>query len=186
MTAFRPNVNLTPLRQGDLDGLCGVYSVLNALQWLLPGARNVKYLNGLFDELMGPVVRIGNVRDGGEESLIQGVHTHVRGRVKEKFDADFLLQALEDEARAHSTPDKTMEAMFDREHRGVFVFGFEGMDSHFTVARGVTGAEALLFDSWGYKTFERRKMIWGAKSKGAVDDDKIVVDPKEFYWLTIG
>ena len=28
-----------PLRQGDLDGLCWVYAVLNALQFLVPKAR---------------------------------------------------------------------------------------------------------------------------------------------------
>jgi hypothetical protein len=36
MTAFHLNLHLKPLRLGDLDGLCGVYAILNALQSLLP------------------------------------------------------------------------------------------------------------------------------------------------------
>jgi hypothetical protein len=39
------NVHLKPLRQGDLDGFCGVYAILNALQWLLPKARDTDPLN---------------------------------------------------------------------------------------------------------------------------------------------
>ena len=27
---------IKPMRQGDLDGLCGVYSIINAIRWLCP------------------------------------------------------------------------------------------------------------------------------------------------------
>jgi hypothetical protein len=37
------NYDYKPLRQGDLDGLCGVYAVLNALQWLVPEAQNSEF-----------------------------------------------------------------------------------------------------------------------------------------------
>ena len=31
---------LRPLMQGDLDGLCGLYSLLNAVQWALHTCTN--------------------------------------------------------------------------------------------------------------------------------------------------
>jgi hypothetical protein len=43
------NDHLKPLRQCDLDGLCGVYAILNALQWHLPKARDTDYLTKLFN-----------------------------------------------------------------------------------------------------------------------------------------
>ena len=36
---------MKPLRQGDLDGLCGVYAVLNVTQLLVPKARDWGSIN---------------------------------------------------------------------------------------------------------------------------------------------
>jgi len=58
MTAFHLNPHLKPLRQGDLDGLCGVYAILNALQWLLPKARDTDYLTKLFDKTSAKFIRL--------------------------------------------------------------------------------------------------------------------------------
>jgi hypothetical protein len=55
------NVHLMPLRQGDLDALCGVYAILNALQWLLPKAKDTDYLTNLFDKIIGAIYTIENL-----------------------------------------------------------------------------------------------------------------------------
>ena len=58
MTVFKLNPHLKPLRQGDLDGLCGVYAILNALQWLLPKALDTDYLTKLLDKTIGKIYTI--------------------------------------------------------------------------------------------------------------------------------
>ena len=73
MTAFHLNLHLKPLRQGDLDGLCGVYAILNALQWLLPKALDTDYLTKLFDKTIGKIYTIEKIRDGGEEPELRDV-----------------------------------------------------------------------------------------------------------------
>ena len=142
-----------PLRQGDLDGLCGVYAVLNALQYLVPKAQKDDFLPKTFDALMGRVVNIKNVRHGGEEPEIAALHAFVDKRAKRLLKVDF--RRFPQGRQGFATPDLAMEAKFKEKEKGVFVFGFEGRDSHFTVARSVTPTRVMLFDSWEYGWFER-------------------------------
>ena len=171
-----------PLRQGDLDGLCGVYAVLNALQYLVPGAQGYEFLSKTFDALMGDVICIHNVRDGGEEPEIAAVHAFVAKRAKRLLKVDFLR--VPHGRQGFKTPDLAMEAKFKEKEKGVFVFGFEGRDSHFTVAHSVTPTRVMLFDSWEYGFFEREAFVWGAPEK--TRSKKVIVDPKEFDWFTLG
>jgi hypothetical protein len=145
-----------PLRQGDLDGLCGVYAVLNALQWLVPEAQDPDFLTKLFDRMMGSIININHVRDGGEEPEIQVVHAFVAEVAKKKFKVNFNRIPRDSDAKAFKTPDLAMEAKFKEKERGVFVFGFEGLDSHFRIT---------LFDSWEYPYFDR-----GCETPDAVED----------------
>ena len=174
-----------PLRQGDLDGLCGVYAVLNALQWLVPEAQDPDFLTKLFDRMMGSIININHVRDGGEEPEIQVVHAFVAEVAKKKFKVNFNRIPRDSDAKAFKTPDLAMEAKFKEKERGVFVFGFEGLDSHFSVARAVTAKRITLFDSWEYPYFDRGLFVWGAQKK-KTKSERIIVNPKEFDWMTIG
>lgn len=172
-----------PLRQGDLDGLCGVYAVLNALQFLYPRAGE-EFLRGVFDGLLKNDITIKHVRKGGEEPEIRDVHAFVAKEAKKKFKIDFLRTPWGAERKPSETPDVTMASKFKTKENGVFVFGFEGRDSHFTVARAVTPTRVLLFDSWEYDYFEREAFKWGAPKSSK--SDKVVVNPREFDWMTIG
>jgi hypothetical protein len=172
-----------PLRQGDLDGLCGVYAVLNALQWLVPETQHYEYLTKLFDEMMGSIIHIKHVRDGGEEPEIEVVHAFVAEKVKKKFKVNFVRLQCGAAKKAFKTPDLAMEAKFKENEKGVFVFGFEGKDSHFTVAHAVTAKRVTLFDSWEYRYFERNLFVWGAPKRSK--SEKIIVNPQEFDWMTI-
>ena len=43
--------DMTPFRQGDLDGLCGIYVIINCVRFLCPEA-NGKFLHKLFTVLV--------------------------------------------------------------------------------------------------------------------------------------
>ena len=116
-----------PLRQGDLDGLCGVYAVLNALQWLVPAAQNYYALAKLFNKMMGSIINIDHVRDGGEEPEIEVVHAFVAEAAKRKFKVNFVRVPRGSDAKLFKTPDLAMEAKFKEKEKGVFIFGFEGI-----------------------------------------------------------
>ncbi len=173
-----------PLRQGDLDGLCGVYAVLNALQWLVPAAQNFNDLTKLFNKMMGSIIHIDDVRDGGEEPEIEVVHAFVAEAANRKFKVNFVRVPRGADAKVFKTPDLAMEAKFKEKEKGVFIFGFEGLDSHFTVARAVAAKRVMLFDSWEYRYLERDLFVWGAPKRSK--SEKVIVNPKEFDWFTIG
>ncbi len=82
-------------------------------------------------------------------------------------------------------PDQAMQSVFDTEKGGVFVFGFEGFDSHWTVARGVTANEVILYDSWEYVTFDRGKFAWSDPKIDIAKSDKIVISPPDLNWISI-
>ena len=130
---------------------------------------------------MGRVVNIKNVRHGGEEPEISAVHAFVARRAKRLLGVDF--RRVPQGKQGFATPDLAMEAKFKEKEKGVFVFGFEGRDSHFTVARSVTPTRVMLFDSWEYGWFEREAFVWGAPKNPK--SNKIIVNPKEFDWFTV-
>ncbi len=173
-----------PLRQGDTDGLCEVYAVINALQFLVPKARDLDFLLRTFDGLMGAVIHIKNVRNGGKEPEIAAVHAFVAKRAKAELKVDFRRVLHGGGDKAFNSPDLAMEAKFKEKEKGVFVFGFEGRDSHFTAAHSVTPTRVMLFDSWEYGWFEREAFVWGAPEK--TRSKKVIVNPEEFDWFTLG
>lgn len=190
MTTRKLNVRLKPLRQGDLDGLCGVYAILNAVQWLLPKARDTDYLTELFDKTIGTIYTIDNIRDGGEEPELRKVFRFVQDKVAADLKAEMSLSLPFDRAGHFKRPDHAMQSQFDKGAAGVFIFGFEGLDSHWTVARGITADEVVLFDSWEYVSFDRRnfawrKLAWRKQAKDKDKSGKILVLPSDLNWIGI-
>jgi hypothetical protein len=88
-----------------LDGLCGVYAVLNALQWLVPAAQNYNDLAKLFNKMMGSIINIDHVRDGGEEPEIEVVHAFVAEAAKRKFKVNFVRVPRGSDAKIFKTPE---------------------------------------------------------------------------------
>ena len=116
---------------------------MNALQWLLPKARDTDYLTKLFDKTIGKIYTIEKIRDGGEEPELRDVFQFIRRHVARDFKVDMKLTAPFARADDFKRPDQAMQSVFDTEKGGVFVLGFEGFDSHWTVARGLTANEVI-------------------------------------------
>jgi hypothetical protein len=179
------NVHLKPLRQGDLDGLCGVYAILNAVQWLLPKARDTNYLTKLFDTIIGAIYTIDNVKDGGEEPELKKVFQFINEQVFNDVGVTMEMTVLADAEVKFKRPDQAIQSAFAGAKRGVLVLGFGGFDSHWTVVRGITTNEAILFDSWEYKTFDRRNFVWRKRVKDVSKSKEIVVEPTDLNWVSI-
>ena len=131
--------------------------MLNALQYLVPKAQKDDFLPKTFDALMEHLVRVDTRTSvyGGEEPEIATLRAFVDKRAKRLLKVDFR-RFPQGEDGVCEPPDLAMEAKFKEKEKGVFVFGFEGRDSHFTVARSVALAtRVMLFDSWEYGWFER-------------------------------
>ena len=162
-----------------------VYAILNALQWLLPQARNTDYLTKLFDNIIGAIYTIDNIKDGGEEPELNKVFQFIKARVADDFGAVMEMAVLAGAAGEFERPDQAIDAAFARAKGGVLILGFEGLDSHWTVVRGITTTEVILFDSWEYRTFDRCKFVWSKPAKDLSKSKEIIVSSMDLNWIRI-
>jgi hypothetical protein len=143
--------------QGRLDSLCGVYSVVNAVRWVLGGNPPKMSAEDLFASVIGWL----EWKAGAAEALTAGVEPKILWRVvvsvlddlrKEngvsiKADRPFARRRRLTAAEVH----QTLAADFNAGTAGIaYVVVFRGRLNHWSAVRGVTPTGFLLFDSCGY------------------------------------
>jgi hypothetical protein len=176
---------MKPLRQGDLDGLCGVYASLNAVQYLVPAARDWGYLNKLMIHIVGAIYTAKDVTGGGGELKMASVFSYAAGKVSHDFK---ISMSMTNKGRADNfeSPVEVMSTTFKLGFPGLFVLGYEGRDSHWTVVRGINNDKVILFDSCGQKSFDRADVVWRKTVKVPAKSNKIVVSPTDINWISCG
>lgn len=162
--------HLAPIKQGNIDGLCGVYAVLNACRLvgvagdkrISPSSRWDQSLR-LFRALcMSDETRPlfpGMVCNG---TGAEGIETLLR--VAERWAPRHSLVTLRiEEPHLPRTPRKP-QLYFDalREamrpgpgERKAFIFGLAQPWDHWTVVRRVRARDAVFFDSWSFPAANR-------------------------------
>ena len=175
---------LKPLHQGDLDGLCGVYAVLNVTQLLVPKARDWDDLEKLFVHIVGGIYKAKDVTAGGEIGKMLAVLNYAREHVHQNFGLYLATTNGHRGTAPWHTPYDAIEASFNAGHPGAFIMGYDGRDSHWTVIKGMTQGAALLFDSCGQHEFDKQDFVW---RKGAVPkkSNKIIVQPCDLVWVSV-
>lgn len=138
---------MKPLRQGELDSLCGLYAVVNALRLCsatkLNGAALQAVFRNMLREMSDDLPRLscsGSTDDDVKRYLRVAFHM-----LREKYSVDLTFRyrefssyaKLEIAAAAHlAEPNSAMIISVDR---------------HLTVVSAVHGCLWELHDSWGYK-----------------------------------
>jgi hypothetical protein len=172
---------LKPLHQGDLDGLCGVYAVINAIRFLVPAARNDDFLNKLMIHIVGKIYTAKDVTGGGTEIKMASVFEYARGIVSARLKVG-LSMSNKGRIGNFKSPADAMASTFAAGRPGVFIMGYEGRDSHWTVSPQVTKTKVLLFDSCGLTEFNRRQLVWGRDAKPP--SKLVIVSPGDLNWIT--
>jgi hypothetical protein len=175
---------MKPMRQGDLDGLCGVYAVLNAIQFLVPKARDEDYLNKLMVHIIGTCYTAKDVTAGGDEIKMASVFAYAHDKVEKDLKVT-LSMTNKGRVKQFKSPADVLSISFSLGRPGVFIMGYEGRDSHWTVVRGIINDDVLLFDSCGQKKFARKDLVW-RKDVKSLKTDKIVVSPGDLNWMAAG
>lgn len=155
---------IAPYRQGELDGLCGVYAIVNALRLVLeshPAGFTRRDWEQLFHTLLATI-------DNGRGGVCHVVANGMSARRFRKVAKSATLHMHEEHAL-----DVSIEPLFARDDRpttdGLFVAiakstesgepviaDFAGRLNHWTVIRAVTQQSLLLFDSGGLFRVARR------------------------------
>lgn len=162
---------VSPLRQGDLSNLCGLYSVLNAIQlacWRVPPTKDqlrellafgMRHL--IKRRLLARVVAFGMDQDVWIEL----------GSVLVRHANELLATSLTLEPVQHPTsvPPKSSVARTLKELKRALcdghpvLCGFGGALDHFTVLAGYSKHRLTLFDSSGHRWIEQCSIGFDAR-----------------------
>jgi hypothetical protein len=149
-----------PYRQGDLDGLCGVYSVVNALRAVAPemdeklSARLfrhlVKCLRGRAED------PLGSITGGIEHPTLGRLLKIAIGFVDRKRDITITARGLPERVRATKRVDRLWRELSTvLSPTSVAIFSVQGRMSHWTVATRIGDKHLFLRDSGDLKRFRR-------------------------------
>ena len=160
------------MRQGDLDGLCGVYSIVNAARLLAPrlGEKGTKQL---FASLMQAVRRL----DRGPKAIAHyGLERDQLGKLIEAMQAHMAEKHGVGIAVRHVPPDlrrewsvATLWNWLERAltSRSVAILGLHGRHDHWTLAVAVTPGQITLYDSDELRVLRRSQCaVSGRRNRG--------------------
>ncbi len=157
---------LTPLRQGDLDGLCSIYACFNAIRYIKgDDFMSVKsdYLGAckIFMSLFGAnILNLDVVLNGAEVDTV----LYSLEFLKSNFDG-FDFKSL-----------KRKENIFKLVDKGPVIVGFSGIDDHWTVITHYDDEHFHLFDSSHYTKFKIDDVLFNPRK---VVDDKICISIRD-------
>ncbi len=139
-------------RQGDLDGLCGVYSVVNAVRALCPeiGRDAAAWL---FAELMQSLREAGAnpsraISGGIGRSTLMALLREAASCIENEYEVALKVLRLPQPLRKTKKLDELWVALAEMiSPTTVAILGLGGNQSHWTVAVKVSDKQITLFDS---------------------------------------
>ena len=163
---------LRPIRQGDLDGLCGVYSIVNAARLLAPRLSE-KGTKQLFASLMQAVRRL----DRGPKAIVHnGLERDQLGKLIEAMQVHMAKKHGIAIAVRHVPPDLRREWSIATlwnwlgralTKRSVAILGLHGRHDHWTLAVAVTPGQITLYDSDELRVLRRSQCaVSGRRNRG--------------------
>gem|GEM_PF-714495 len=156
---------LRPHRQGELDSLCGIYAILNALRWAAgPEVITARITSGLFWFLTDQAIREqGNLGlcSGGigllhQRQLIKRAIATLAAEHRLRFGYDLMPAAS---LACLGDPDAPL-AITMADHEAI-ILNLNYTEWHWSVLQAVVGDRLKLFDSVGWRSLPRRRLTFG-------------------------
>ena len=152
-----------PFRQGDLDGLCGAYAVVNAVRLAALPHRELRRAAcaALFAELVDELAEAGRLRDRVTRGMGAGKVARLLRRARDWLDVEFgLVLEVERPFRGGEDPDPgtclaLLAGHLDRAGTSAIV----GTEDHWTVVCAVRSGRLLLADSHDRRYFLAAKAL---------------------------
>ena len=153
-----PLLHLRPFRQGDLDGLCGIYAIVNAIRWALGTSSDLDDED--WQALFASLLRAAEKQSGTASAVTSGINTRPLRSLMRKA-ADYMADQHGLELKL-SRPLKgkrkaslkrviaELRRQADRPQTAVLI-GLGGHLVHWSVVASVNAHFISLFDSSGHR-----------------------------------
>lgn len=195
-----PKGVLRPLQQGHVDGMCGVYSVMNACNLLLDDPladenkqfdRDEAFFTALCRKVLPrfPNIVYDGVEGDGVELVIDGAKHWLAKKEKRKL--VFSQPVLR---KPGGTVKDFFEAMRDAMaadgKNSAYIIGIDKPWDHWSVVRKVGKSTVTFFDSWGFPSEKNPRagfdeFTFDKKAPGVADYMPILIDPRWGCLLTL-
>ncbi len=159
-------MRLTPYEQGNLDGFCGIYSVVNATRLIVNGMGEEEAID-LFIDCLQYVEKKKNFG----EACVRGVNRKTSGK---SLGRSSLLNTcgscekapLQNEGVSFDDFFNVLREHFGQEGKRVAIICFYHEDwDHWTVVKAMTMKRMMLFDSCNMKILDISQCTFEKKAK---------------------
>lgn len=173
-----------PFRQGDLDSLCGLYSVLNATRLLCP-ELDLDGSRSLFRQLgetltVKKVTAFETVAWGIETPVVRALVESARTYVLEVLDVTLTVEPFSSRRRSLTISHLWKKLCVRLQEGCVAIIGISGHHNHWTVAHRATAKTIRLFDSDLMTALKRsRCSLRSTRVPHQIDPDEIFLLRRE-------
>lgn len=155
-----------PYRQGELDGLCGVYSTINAVRTLCPEIDKTAAVY-LFETLVYALPDAGidttsALVSGIGRSALALIIKSAIAHIRSEHDIELMVRRLPQDLRRSGDLHGLWTWLAERvSPERVAILGLGGRESHWTVAVEVTRHQIKLLDSGSMGVLRRKQCTVG-------------------------
>lgn len=151
-----------PYRQGDLDGLCGLYCIVNAMSILCP-ELNERQAEKLFIKLLRSLISfveepIEIVYEGMDDSVLRHLLTIAQSDVESRFKVCLKIRPFRRTRGRKSLPQVWRVLQERLTPRLVAIAGLDGLDYHWTCIYAISSSAIGFLDSSDLRSLPRSQV----------------------------
>jgi hypothetical protein len=174
--------------QGALDGLCGLYSVINATEYLC-SSNGVKLKTEDTQKLFRALCDLLSEEGRLQDVLVDGMRFRNLGRLidtassyleEHKSCALTRKTAFAQEPKSLSEFWNKIAQHIEKNNEGSVILLIGGKYNHWTCVKKISDKQIFLYDSADLSHFRRKNCTIGAKRKGRVN----ILYPTQSYLLS--
>lgn len=166
---------MIPYRQGQLDGLCGVYSIINSARII--NNFDHKYCESIFRE----IVKFLALEYSFSKIMTQGVNVKIIGRIIDDVEKlNLVKQKLpRDEKKLPLTLFWSSMQRHLAEPNRAILLGLGGVYNHWTVSHKISDRRMMLFDSAHLQHLNK----YSCTTQRLNENYRHIIKPKYTYYL---
>jgi hypothetical protein len=173
---------LQPLQQGNLDGLCGIYSIINAIRYLCKEFKHEESF-ALFHFLIGKAAKHGNLNDIITQGLTPKEFKRLLKSALKWLKREYNIKIKQQRCRHKKSNRFTLKTAWQDfsshlSKKTVILIGFTGKHNHYSVITGITAKTLVTFDS------SKMQLIRKSQCSTGYTENKYCIERKEVFFLT--